>query len=228
MESSEILLSLLGLTFRIPEISATTALLAVTIVMSLYAETNPIIKDKWMMNPFRVVHRGEYYRLITSGFIHSGYIHLAFNMFVLHSFGNIAEFIMGQILGSIGTLVYVLMYLLALIFSDIPSLIKHRNRDWYNSLGASGAISAIVFFYIMFNPTGKVGFIFIPGLEFPGFILAILYLFYSAYMSRNSNDRIGHDAHLFGALFGIIFSIIIYPQVIPHFIEQISSWEGFF
>lgn len=228
MEITNLLLSLLGLTFRMPEISATTTILIITVILSLYAESDPMIKAKWMMNPFRIIHRGEYYRLITSGFIHSGYIHLAFNMFVLHSFGPLAEYITQLAIGpTYGTLAFVAIYLLAMVVADIPSLLKHQNNDWYNALGASGAISAIVFFCIMFNPTGMIGFIFIP-IQFPGFVLGILYLFYSYYMARNSNDNIGHDAHLFGALFGIVASIVVFPNVVFSFFQRISEWAGFF
>ncbi len=220
-------MSALALTFTSQNITFTGILVFVTIALSIYAESNPEVKRRWMLNPYQVAQRGEYYRFITSGFIHSGYIHLAFNMLVLHSFGNVMEYIFGAILGGAGSIVFLVFYLLAIVVSDIPTFLKYRDSPHYNSLGASGGVSAIVFAAILFNPTAPIGFIFIP-VSFPGFVIGILYLFYTAYMARNSNSFINHDAHLYGSLFGIVFCIAIYPPVISRFIEQVSNWGGFF
>ena len=214
-------------TFTLANISITTIIIVITVIASIYAEENAYIKSKWLMNPFSIDRRKEYYRFITSGFIHSGYMHLAFNMIALYYFGNTMETVFTSIFGSTGFIMFAFFYVVAIVISDLPTYFKYRNNPAYNSLGASGAVSAIVFAGILFDPLRGIGLLFIP-VYLPGFIFGALYLFYTIYMSKNSNDYINHDAHLYGALFGIVVSIVVYPQVITRFIQEISKWQGFF
>ena len=178
------------------------------------------------MNPFRISRRKEYYRLISSGFIHKDYLHLFFNMFSLYFFGPHVEWLFQNIFGfGLGSFYYLLLYFLALVLSDAPTLMKYKNYPHYNSLGASGAVSAVIFAFIIFQPLEKIC---LYGIFcFPGFILGSIFLIYSYYQAKNSRDQINHDAHLYGALFGLIFCVILYPPSLSNFFHQLSQWQIF-
>lgn len=207
------------------EFSLTTALIVITAAISLYTMNQQEVLYKLMMNPYMVVQRGQYYRTITSGFIHKDYAHLIFNMLSLYFFGPNLEYIFTVLFGTLGSVYFVLLYILGVIVSDIPTLLKHRNNPGYNSLGASGAVSAVIFACILFDPLMNLYLYF--AIPIKGFIFAALYLIYSYISSRRSNDGINHDAHLYGALFGVLFCIVLYPDSIRIFIEQISEWRVF-
>ena len=201
-------------------------LIVITVVASLYAWNHPDKYTRWMMNPFAVVHKQQYYRLITSGFIHAGYVHLLFNMITLYFFGDVIEQRFRYYYGGSGIFYFLLLYFMGMLVADIPSLIKYRNNSNYNSLGASGAVSAVVFAGILFNPTAKIC-VFLPLLCLPGFIFGILFLLYSYYQGKRMADNINHDAHFYGAVFGVVFSIIIEPRVIVTFFDQILNYKIF-
>ena len=201
-------------------------LIVISVVASLYAWNHQDKYYKWMMNPYSVVHKQQYYRLITSGFIHNGYVHLLFNMITLYFFGDVIEQILRYYYGGSGIFYFLLLYFLGMVVADIPSIIKHRNNPNYNSLGASGAVSAVVFSSILFNPTAKIC-IFLPIFCLPGFIFGILFLIYSYYQGRRMADNINHDAHLYGAVFGVLYSIILEPKVIVNFFDQILNYKIF-
>lgn len=206
--------------------SVTIIIIAISVAASLYAWNKPEIMHKWIFNPYAVSTRKEYWRFITSGLIHQDYMHLFFNMFTLYFFGSVIEQYYTALFGeTTGIALYVGMFLVAVVVSDISTFIKHRNDPSYNSLGASGGVSAVVFSAIMFDPTSNIYlFAIVP---IPGFILGALFLLYSYQRSRQMRDRINHDAHLFGALFGVLFTIIIEPNVIGHFINEISNFSFF-
>jgi len=201
-------------------------LIVITVAASLYAWNHPDKYTRWMMNPFAVVHKQQYYRLITSGFIHAGYVHLLFNMITLYFFGDVIEQRFRYYYGGSGIFYFLLLYFMGMLVADIPSLIKYRNNSNYNSLGASGAVSAVVFAGILFNPTAKIC-VFLPVLCLPGFIFGILFLLYSYYQGKRMADNINHDAHFYGAVFGVVFSIIIEPSVIVTFFDQILNYKIF-
>ncbi len=207
-------------------ISVTIILIAITVAASLYAWNKPEVMYKWIFNPHSVSTKKEYWRFLTSGLIHQDYMHLFFNMFTLYFFGGVIEqyytYLFG---GTIGILLYVGMYLVAIVVSEIPTYIKHRNDPSYNSLGASGGVSAVVFSAIMFDPTSEI--LLFAIIPIPGFILGVLFIFYSYYSAKKQRGRINHDAHLYGALFGLIFTIIIEPKVVGHFITEISNFSFF-
>jgi membrane associated rhomboid family serine protease len=207
------------------EFSLTTALIVITAGISLYTMNKQEVLYKLMMNPYMVVHRGQYYRTITSGFIHKDYAHLIFNMLSLYFFGPNLEYIFSAIFGSLGSVYFVLLYVLGVIVSDVPTLLKHRNNPGYNSLGASGAVSAVIFACILFDPLMNLYLYF--AIPIKGFIFAALYIVYSYISSKRSRDGINHDAHLYGALFGVLFCIVLYPDSLRIFIEQISEWRLF-
>lgn len=205
--------------------SITTILIIVTVIISVAAFNNPDTMGKLIMNPYQVFRRKEYWRLLTSGFIHGDYIHLGFNMFTFYYFGRTIEQVFRMALGDAGAIIYVLFYLSAIVISDLPSAWKRRDMIHYNSLGASGAVSAMVMASIVYFPIEKIcmyGLICLPG-----FILGIGYVVYSYLRGKNSNDHINHEAHLYGAIYGIVIAIWVYPSAVSRFIEQITHFKLF-
>ena len=210
-----------------PNITITGIILLATCVWSYVAEENPHRKIKWLMNPGWIARRKEYHRFLTSGFIHDGYMHLVFNMIALYSFGLNVEGVFLDNYGEFGALIFLIFYLSAMVFADLPDYFKYRHTDLYNALGASGAVSAVVFASILYNPLNGV-FLFLIPIPIPGFIFAALYLFYSDYMAKHGNDNIGHTAHFYGSIYGIAFCVLLDPQVVVLFFRQIMEWRGFF
>lgn len=206
--------------------SVTLIIIVVTAIISIMAWNNYSLMNRWIMNPYQVANRGEYYRLITSGFLHADWGHLIFNMLSLYFFGGFIEQVFGLLFGAMAPVYVIGFYLVAILVSDIPTFLKHRNNPGYNSLGASGGVSAIIFAGILFRPLTPIMLFFIP-IPIPGFIFGGLYLAYSYYESRRGAGNINHDAHFYGALFGVVFMIIVYPPVLPAFFEQISTWRLF-
>ena len=188
-----------------------------TLITSIYAFNDNQLYGKFMFHPYTVSRGKKIYTFITSGLIHADWMHLIFNMFTFYFFAFKLETM-------IGSWQFGLLYFLGLVLSDIPTLVKHKDSFWYNSLGASGAISAVLFSYILFDPTTLLLVMFIP---MPAVVFAILYLVYSWYMAKKGNDNIGHDAHFFGALTGLIFTVIAVPGIIPNFLHQIAAALGF-
>ena len=177
-----------------------------------------------MMNPYSVQQRQQYYRLVTSGFVHKDHVHLLWNMLSFYFFGTAIEEEFYGMFGSAGGLYFIALYVMAIVVSDVSTLFKHKDNPGYNSLGASGGVSAVIFAFIIFEPLADIYVYFIP---LPGFILGILYITFSWYKGRKSNDNINHDAHLYGALFGLVFCVIVAPSSIGNFFEQIKSWKLF-
>ncbi|MBP9927482.1 MAG: rhomboid family intramembrane serine protease [Cyclobacteriaceae bacterium] len=204
-------------------LTLTLVIILITVGVSLYTMQKPQVLNKLMNNPYQVVHSGQYYRLLTSGFIHRDHMHLIFNMFSFYFFGTQLEYIFKEIFGSLGQVHFIILYMMGIIVSDLPTVFKHRNNIYYNSLGASGAVSAVVFACILFLPLRDICFYGV--LCFPGFVLGLGYLGYSFYRSKKSADGINHDAHLYGSLFGIIYCIIFYPDSIRIFLEQMGEWK---
>lgn len=207
------------------EFSLTIAIIILTVLVSLYTMNQREVLYKFMMNPYMVVQRGQYFRLITSGFIHKDYTHLIFNMISLYFFGPNLEYIFSVIFGPLGSAYFMLLYVLGVIVSDLPTLLKHRHNPGYNSLGASGAVSAVIFACIWFDPLMDL-YLYL-AIPIKGFIFAALYIIYSYISSKRSGDGINHDAHLYGALFGILFCIVLYPHSIQLFLQRISEWRLF-
>jgi len=202
----------------------TYIIIAITAIISFLAFSNRSLFDKLLFDPYRINHLRQYYRFFTHGLVHADWMHLGINMFVLLSFGGMVEDVFMQIFGTgKGLYFYVLLYIGGLLLSATPSFGKHKNNAWYTAVGASGAVSAVVFASILISPLSGIRFIFIP-FDIPAFIFGILYLGYSAYMSRKGHDNIGHDAHFYGALYGLLYTILIKPALLTGFINQISSY----
>jgi membrane associated rhomboid family serine protease len=143
-------------------------------------------------------------------------------MFVLFSFGRVVEIYYKELFEIKGAFYYVLLYVGAIAISVLPSFGKHKDDPGYNAVGASGAVSAVVFASILFEPLAKIYLFFIP-IGIPAAIFGVLYLIYSAYMGKRGKDNIGHDAHFWGAIFGIVFTICLKPKIVLYFISQISQ-----
>ncbi len=204
-----------------PTFAFTYIIIAVNVLMSVIAWNNANLKQKWIFHPLSIARNGEYLRFLTSGFIHADGMHLFFNMFALFSFGLNVEFQLVLLFGEMGRYILLVIYLLAVVASDLPSYFKHKNDVYYSALGASGAVSAMIFASIYFSPLSKISLYFIP---IPGFIFGILYLIYCSYMVRNSNDNIGHDAHFYGSVFGFFAALSLNPSGVDNFITQIASF----
>jgi membrane associated rhomboid family serine protease len=200
-------------------------IIILTVAISIFALSNHDVFYRLKFNAFLVLHSKQWYRFFTYGFVHAGWMHLFVNMFVLYSFGNVVVAYYVEIFGLKGYYYFVLLYVGAIMMSTLPSFGKHKNDPGYNAVGASGAVSAVVFASILFVPLGKIYMFFIP-IGIPAFIFGGLYLIYSAYMAKRGSDNIGHDAHFWGALFGVVFTIAIKPKVFLFFIDQIKGFFG--
>jgi membrane associated rhomboid family serine protease len=190
---------------------ATLALLILTTVVSLVAFMSPGLWRFLALEPYRMVREKEFHGIITSGFIHGGFLHLFVNMLVLFFFGPDLEFILGST-GFLG------VYAGSLVIGSLYPLIKFRNKEDYIAIGASGAISGVVFSFCLFEPMRTIylfGFFAMPA-----FLFAILYVGYSVYAMKRAEDNIGHEAHLAGALGGLAVTIIMRPNAISNLISQ--------
>jgi len=193
------------------------AIIIITCLISITTFSRPDKMDELSMWPYMVKEKKQFYRFLTSGLVHADYMHLGFNMLTLYFFGRYIESAFLQIFDS--KLYYLGFYLLALVVSDIPTYIKYKNDYGYRTIGASGAVSAVVFSFILFNPWQRIGVFFIP---MPAIVYGFLYLGYTIYMSRRGQGSgINHDAHLWGALFGIIFPLVFEPRIGPYFVDQL-------
>jgi membrane associated rhomboid family serine protease len=210
-------------------ISITLVIIILTVIVSLVALNNRQVMDNLIFYPPAVSQKNQYYRFITCGFIHADIGHLAFNMISFYLFADgLVEPAFRQFFGDYGRAILLLMYVSALVVCLLPTYWKNRNNENYRSLGASGAVSAIVFAGIMISPLSKLGFFIIPPV-IPGFIFGPLYLILSAYMEKRGGDNINHSAHIWGAIFGVAFIIIatkLYSDydVWSHFVEDIKFY----
>ena len=200
----------------------TSILLIVNVGLSLLAFEKPEYRSRWMFNAYQVTQRKEWYRLISHAFIHLDVMHLIFNMWVLYMFGQMVEPMFFQLFGVKGYYYFILLYFGAMLFSTVPSLIKHRTNPMYNSLGASGAVSGLVFAFIALVPDGGLSIIFLP-ISFPAIVFGGLYLLAEYFLSKRSGSRIAHDAHLFGAIFGFVFTLAVNWQEFDTFIDNVKN-----
>jgi len=177
-----------------------------------------------IFNPYIIHSDRQWYRFISSGLIHADWIHLLVNMFVLYSFGGIVEQYFRMAFGEKATMNFILLYFGGMVTSVLPTYLKNRNNPGYNALGASGAVSSIVFAFILFNPLQKLSLYGL--LSLPGIIFGIIYLVYCYYASKRGGDYINHDAHLWGALFGFFFTMLIKPSLIMDFFEKLIYFRN--
>ncbi len=203
--------------------SLTLILVGLTVLISYRGFTDSAAIAKLMMYPVQMKARGEWYRFFSHGFVHADWGHLLINMIVLYQFGDFLEKNFIDIFGAgIGQLLFILLYLSAIIISSVPSYFKNQDNPGYSAVGASGGTSALVFGYILFNPWGWFAFPPLPALLF-----GVLYLFYSSYMEKRGMDNIGHNAHFWGAVYGVVFTLLaafaFQPALINYFLEQLAQ-----
>ncbi|WP_183557187.1 rhomboid family intramembrane serine protease [Mucilaginibacter sp. SP1R1] len=192
-----------------------SVIFAITLITSLLAFYNQNLYGKMMLHPYTVSRGHQIYTIFTSGLIHKDMMHLMFNMLSYYFFAFRLEQQMGH-------WQFAVLYIVSLILSDMPSVIKHKENYSYYSLGASGAISAVIFGAILYSPLDRMGILILPIL-IPAYVFGILYLVYCSYASKYARDNINHDAHLYGALSGLMITILLNPAVLPQFIQQISG-----
>jgi len=211
----------------------TLTILFSSIGFSIHAFKNRGSFEKYLFNAYAIKHHNEKYRFLSHAFLHSDYAHLIINMFVLYSFGRVLESAYFPVVfGKFSTLIFILLYTGGIYASSIVDYLRQKDNIHYNAVGASGAVSALVFSAILLNPNSSMGIIFIPFIRLPSWVFGLLYLAYSFYMDRNKNDQIAHGAHAWGAVFGFLFTgimdlIIANPElndrIFNLFIRQIIS-----
>lgn len=188
-------------------------------IMSFAAFNQREIMYRFQLNPWSIVHRKQYLRTILHGFLHVDWTHLLVNMFVLYSFGHAVLFYFGYYLPGWTEVRFLVFFLSALPLSALYSIIKYKDNPNYNAVGASGAVSAVVFASIFFDPYRFIYlFAIIP---IPGIVFGAVYLVYSAYMAKKQVDNVGHDAHFWGALYGMLFPILSDPSLLQHFFYEL-------
>jgi membrane associated rhomboid family serine protease len=199
----------------------TTAIIVACIIFSMLAFSNPTIFTKYLFSAYATYHNKQYYRLFTHAFLHGDYMHLAFNMYALYLFGQVLEEqYFPALFHEKAMFYYILLYIGGIFFSTIYDLIKEKDNPRYSSVGASGAVTAIVFSAILINPTMGMGILFIPFF-IPAWAFGGLYLLYSWYMGKRQLDNIGHNAHFWGAVFGFVFTALLKPGLLTHFFKSI-------
>ena len=196
----------------------TLILIAITGVVSWMGFNNRKLADRLILWPPAVDRHRQYDRLVTYGFLHADFAHLLFNMVTLFFFGRAIERVMAQVTGSF--LTYPLFYLAALVVSILPSYLKNQKNPNYLSLGASGAVSAVLFAFILLSPWTIILVLFIPA---PAIIYAVFYVGYSIWMDKRGGDRINHSAHLWGAIYGVLLTLLIEPRVLGVFLQRLMQ-----
>ncbi|MCX7909745.1 MAG: rhomboid family intramembrane serine protease [Ignavibacteria bacterium] len=179
-----------------------------------FKRTNSILL-RFSLNPYSVVHYRKYYQIFTHIFLHFDFIHLAFNAMTFYFFAPELE-------TTIGSGLFLLLFLTSGIVSSLPSVFKNKNEPNYYSLGASGAIAGIIFSFILFYPTSRI-YIFLIPIGIPSPIFAVIYLAYCIYASKDKSSKINHEAHFWGAVWGLVLTIILFPSVIPFFLQSFKN-----
>ena len=196
-------------------------IIGITVLISFSVENKPDLKEKMLFIPNRIKHNGEYQRMVSSIFIHADLNHLVFNMISLYFLGNLFEQQMIQIYGvQLGSVNFLLLYLLGGIAAEIYPFIRHQDDPYYRSLGASGAVSAVIFAAIFWNPTMDLYLFFIP-FPIPAYIFGPIYLAFEYFAMKRGTTNIAHDAHIGGALFGIFFVLLLNPNKGLEFFQAI-------
>ena len=201
---------------------ATLIIIAVTCLVSILCfYGKPDVRRLWF-TAYGVWHRREWYRMLSYGLVHGGWGHLFFNMLTLYFFGTVVERYFQSAFGHpSGIILYVALYVSAIAVSTVGDLIKYRNDYGYSAVGASGAVSAVLFASILFEP--KMGiYIYLIPIPVPGYIFAPLYLLYCWYMAKRNMDNIGHTAHFWGAVYGLLFPLVCRPDIFHHFLTQLG------
>ena len=209
-------------------LSITLIITAATVIVSVIGFSNQKVVDDLLFTPPAITNRNQWYRFLSCALVHADVPHLAFNMIAFYSFGEAVENTFKDLFGGYGTALYIALYVISQFLCLVPTFIKNKDNYYYRSLGASGAVSAVIFAGILLFPLTKIYLFFIP-IGIPGFIFGFIYLGVSAYLERKGGSNVNHSAHLFGALAGIIllltFGFAYGYDIVGNFTEQI---RGFF
>jgi len=209
-----------------PPLSLSLVIIIATCLISLYALSRPQLIEEFKFNPYMIWHKRQWYRMVTMVFLHADLMHLIFNMLALYSFGAVVEhtFSSKDIYGPLGGVVYVVFYFAAAIAANIFNLIKHRDNYSYSAVGASGAISAVLFAFILFYPTSTgIMIFFLPTDNLPVWTIGLGFLVISTILSYVGTTRVDHMAHFWGAMFGLVFPIVLQPWLFTRFLSLIIS-----
>ncbi len=206
--------------------SLTIIIVIITCLISYRAFEDQALRSRMAHVPYLEKKDKEYWRMLSSGFVHGGWVHLGINMFVLWQFGEIVEstfvILFGEMMGKVN---YLLLYILAIVFADVATYFKHQDNPGFASVGASGAVSAILFSYLIFAPWQNI---YLYGIiPIPTIIAALAYIAYSTWASKNRRDHVDHDAHLYGAIFGFLFTLVLKPSLFSFFLEQLMGGPNF-
>jgi len=202
-------------------LTITLSIILLTSVISFTGFSNQNVVDDLIFYPPAITNRNQWYRFITSGLIHADIMHLLFNMYSFYLFGDLVERTFVQIFDESGKIIYLLLYIVSLIVCLLPTYFNNQNNYHYRSLGASGAVSGVIFAGIFLYPTMGMGIFPIP-FHIPGFIFGPLYLILSAYLAKKGHGNINHSAHIWGAVFGIVFLLIT-----TTFLSKFNAFENF-
>ena len=188
--------------------------LTVNVLIGAYTLlANPALIDRWAFKPYRVVREREWSRWLTAGFVHVGFAHLLFNMVTLYFFGPYVE-------AALGSARFLAVYLGSELAANALTYLKHRDRPEYSAVGASGAISGVLFSFCLFEPFAMLGVMFI--IPMPAIVFAVLYVVLSIYASRREVGRVAHEAHLGGAVGGLVLTLLLYPAALGIFLRQLG------
>jgi membrane associated rhomboid family serine protease len=211
----------------------TLIIIIITVLTSIAAFNNDKVYNDFIFYPPAVTYDKQWWRFLTCGLIHADWGHLIFNMYAFYMFGDSVEGSFVHIFAQKGKLLYLLLYITALAACLLPTYGKHKNDSNYRSLGASGAVSAVIFAYILLNPLQGIGIIFIPGIHLPAFIFGFLYIVISSWLDKRGGGNINHSAHIFGGLYGIAFLIVagyLFSDyhVLQQFVEKVQGYSSRF
>ena len=202
--------------------SITLGIVTITVVISLLCFNNAALFNAFKHYPVAEFQKKQYYRWVSSGFVHGDFIHLFINMFVFHEFGRYVEADFIQHFGVVtGSVIFLTVYILTIVMGDIPTYFKHQRNPYFSSVGASGGVSGIVFIFILLDPWSMLGLFFI--IPIPAIIFSILYLWYSTWASKNQEGHIDHEAHFYGAIAGVILAVLSRPSIVGEFISRLMQ-----
>ena len=191
-------------------------IIAITCIVSFMAFKNSRLMNDLILWPPAITKQREYHRLVTYGVIHADFMHLLFNMITLYFFGSAMEPLFASRLGPFG---FALFYIGGLVISILPTYLKNRSNPNYRSLGASGAVSAVLFSFVLIAPWSQIVLLVIP---MPAIVYAVLYTGYSIYMDRSGQGNVNHSAHLWGALYGVVFTLLVDHSLLAHFLDALT------
>ena len=195
----------------------TLILIGVTVLVTWLAFKDPRLLDRLILWPPAIDRQRQYDRLLTHGFIHADWQHLLFNMITLFFFGRFAEQVISAMIGPVG---FVLFYLSAIVIAILPTYLRHRHDARYRSLGASGAVSAVLFAFILVQPWSLIFVFFLPV---PAILYGVFFVGYSIWMDRQGGDNTNHNAHLSGAIYGVLFMLLMEPRIGGVFLERLVN-----